>query len=559
MSASPRRREPANPVATGAGAEQIRSFSDTDKTSKYEVIIIGAGVAGLSAAYRILTKRPGTKLLMLEARERVGGRVHSVDVGNGSVDLGASFIHGVNGNPIMELSKKLGFEVTPSRMSMRAFMPDGSLVPQEDIIRVGPRIFGTVFEWLPEISQGASTEKDIPSDVESLADRVFSKDSPIYADTSEDANTEKKDEVFIAESTIRNFQGWTGAPLDYVSLKWWGFNKDTEGGDGLLVKGYGPLIQWMKEEIERLGAVIRLGEVVEMISTDEESGVVVQSRHDNDTTRYEADYSVITLPLGVLKHDPPTFDPPLPIRRQQSIQRLGSGLLDKIVLIYDKPWWSAEELKAGQSPAPAADEDEDDEMGDPMINLLLPSKDNPTRLMGPSGGAPPNHKPNLHPGAFPPRSAEYLQQNPNALMIFDVHAQNGVSALSIFVAGEWGDVMECCSEEETRAWAESVVKDYFKELVSGEVPSPSKVLRTTWREDKFAYGSYSYIPAGSTANKNLGPASPVDQLEVSRTLWGRLYWAGEHTELNQYASVHGAWSSGVREGDKVLVQLENRE
>lgn len=88
MSAGPPRNDATRPVA---GADQTRSFSDADKTSKYDVIVIGAGVAGLSAAYRILTHRPGTKVLLLEARDRVGGRVHSVDVGSGSVDLGARY------------------------------------------------------------------------------------------------------------------------------------------------------------------------------------------------------------------------------------------------------------------------------------------------------------------------------------------------------------------------------------------------------------------------------------------------------------------------------------
>ena len=72
-----------------------------EKNEKYDVIIVGAGMSGLSAAYRILTQRPSTKLLILESRERVGGRIWSLpfdkskfgldDVleGGRSIDLGA--------------------------------------------------------------------------------------------------------------------------------------------------------------------------------------------------------------------------------------------------------------------------------------------------------------------------------------------------------------------------------------------------------------------------------------------------------------------------------------
>ena len=68
---------------------------------KYDVVIVGAGMAGLSAAYRILTQRPDTKLLILESRERVGGRIWSIPfdtkkfgldgvlAGGRSIDLGA--------------------------------------------------------------------------------------------------------------------------------------------------------------------------------------------------------------------------------------------------------------------------------------------------------------------------------------------------------------------------------------------------------------------------------------------------------------------------------------
>jgi lysine-specific histone demethylase 1 len=48
-------------------------------------------------------------------------------------------------------------------------------------------------------------------------------------------------------------------------------------------------------------------------------------------------------------------------------------------------------------------------------------------------------------------------------------------------------------------------------------------------------------------------------LELGRRLWDRVFWAGEHTEVNQFASVHGAWKSGVREAEKILVYLDAQE
>jgi monoamine oxidase len=71
---------------------------------KYDVIVVGAGMAGLSAAYRILTQRPGTNLLILESRGRIGGRIWSIPFdtkkfgldsvleGGRSIDLGARWV-----------------------------------------------------------------------------------------------------------------------------------------------------------------------------------------------------------------------------------------------------------------------------------------------------------------------------------------------------------------------------------------------------------------------------------------------------------------------------------
>lgn len=63
---------------------------------KSKVIIIGAGMAGLSAAYH-LTKNGFKDFILLEARNRIGGRIIEIKVGDEKVELGANWIHGVLG------------------------------------------------------------------------------------------------------------------------------------------------------------------------------------------------------------------------------------------------------------------------------------------------------------------------------------------------------------------------------------------------------------------------------------------------------------------------------
>lgn len=70
----------------------------------YTVIVIGAGAAGTAAATKLLENNI-TDILVLEAESRTGGRIHTVNFGEGYVDLGAQYCHGKTGNIVYELAK----------------------------------------------------------------------------------------------------------------------------------------------------------------------------------------------------------------------------------------------------------------------------------------------------------------------------------------------------------------------------------------------------------------------------------------------------------------------
>jgi phytoene dehydrogenase-like protein len=73
--------------------------------SRPHVCVVGAGVSGLRCADLLL--QHGFDVTILEARERIGGRLHQVKLSSGQVvDAGANWIHGTDKNPIMELAKQ---------------------------------------------------------------------------------------------------------------------------------------------------------------------------------------------------------------------------------------------------------------------------------------------------------------------------------------------------------------------------------------------------------------------------------------------------------------------
>ena len=78
------------------------------ETDKQNIVIVGAGMSGLTAAHKLAAA--GRDVTVFEARDRIGGRVWTSDALSSPVDLGAAWIHGTTDNPLTRLSDRLGIE-----------------------------------------------------------------------------------------------------------------------------------------------------------------------------------------------------------------------------------------------------------------------------------------------------------------------------------------------------------------------------------------------------------------------------------------------------------------
>jgi monoamine oxidase len=82
----------------------------TKITDEHDVVVVGAGAAGIAATRRLI--EAGVDVLLLEARNRVGGRALSVRQGNGAaIDLGCGWLHSADVNPWTDIATALGFEI----------------------------------------------------------------------------------------------------------------------------------------------------------------------------------------------------------------------------------------------------------------------------------------------------------------------------------------------------------------------------------------------------------------------------------------------------------------
>jgi len=94
-----------------------------------KVIVIGAGIAGLSAAQQM--QQFGMEVVVLEARDRVGGRIATFRKANYIADLGAMVVTGLGGNPVTVLSKQINMELHKIRQKCPLYESNGNTVPKD--------------------------------------------------------------------------------------------------------------------------------------------------------------------------------------------------------------------------------------------------------------------------------------------------------------------------------------------------------------------------------------------------------------------------------------------
>jgi len=98
-------------------------------------------------------------------------------------------------------------------------------------------------------------------------------------------------------------------------------------------------------------------------------------------------------------------------------------------------------------------------------------------------------------------------------------------------------------EEMTDGAVADLATKHLREMFGASVPTPEACLVTRWGRDPFALGSYAHLPVGTKPSDRKALAAPVDD---------RLFFAGEATESDYPATVHGALLSGRREARRIL-------
>jgi monoamine oxidase len=278
------------------------------KADTKSVLIVGAGMAGLAAARSLVDA--GWPVRLIEARDRIGGRVYTNRDWGVPIEMGASWIHGTANDPMMELAHKAQAQVIPTDYYGWAKL---AVDPHLSPVDYDPDAWRTFVERACDRVNGGSLGAAVAAAAK--RDELSSSDRAQLA-------------FFVATEIEDEY----AAGADQLSATTFDTGDYADGDQAVITNGYDALPKLLAD-----GLQVVFETPVTAIARREDS-VVVHAGNQS----FEGPAAIVTVPLGVLKAGSIAFDPPLPEGHIRAVNALGFGVLSKSFFRFNRRTWKTD-------------------------------------------------------------------------------------------------------------------------------------------------------------------------------------------------------------------------
>ncbi|XP_064599632.1 peroxisomal N(1)-acetyl-spermine/spermidine oxidase-like isoform X2 [Liolophura sinensis] len=470
---------------------------DRSLTENPQILIIGAGIAGISCG-EYLTRNGLTNFKILEATDRTGGRIWSVELDNegGKAEMGANWIHGIERNPIYKIADQNHLlQLRNADKSLRhkdVFITEDGEMINDKVVKEVDWVYGMTIQECEEFYQmGMPT----PGENDSVGEYLR---QCIDEQLEKYSNDQRRIRELIVNQRISLECCVSGCnSLNDLSLSEYGSYEELPGIHYTIPPGFESVLEVLKKNIPQENMV--LNTPVKCINWNQnnstnnnEYGVCVEL--ENGEKMY-ANHVVVTVSVGVLKANAAHFfNPQLPIEKLRAIDHIGFGVVNKVMLEFDEQIVDPDVFR---------------------IELLWDKT--------------PDDDSDLASSWF------------KKIYSFEVDHEH---VLIGWLSGREAMYIESLTEEQIGNDCVAVLKKFLKK----DIPKPKRVIRTTWGSNQYTRGAYSYVAVGGTAQEMETLGEPL----IADNGKAQVLFAGEATHKSFYSTTHGALLTGQREAQRII-------
>jgi len=307
---------------------------------QFDVLVVGGGISGLACAHKLF--QCGYSVALVEARWKLGGRTSSIKISNGTsrgpplrFNIGAAWIHCSNDNPLVPLIKKHNIPTKENSgqvgMLDHLYFPNAPELTSDERTAVEKIMQKLQIEF--ERIQLDLQERGKDRSVADVLEQIFRHEEALSDQFH--GNGRISGTVRWLMSQLAQYEGSSLKNISalHSSLE---FGRDEvveeRQGPDRIVLTYEELINSMASQLPANSFFLN----DPVISIDYQNHPIVRTQSGR---LLQARRVVVTAPLGVLKSNKIQFLPPLSARKQTAIQRIGYGIMNKIVLHFEDCFW----------------------------------------------------------------------------------------------------------------------------------------------------------------------------------------------------------------------------